>query len=162
MPGQIPLLFTNKTKEMGEERRKVKCIFVPEGWSSGRKFWASSRQWPAAWPWDHGAFAQPSPTRHVVGPSHRLQRLKGPGPHSAFPRPPKPDHSVGRAASLLAPTSLVDFQFEEGRAAPLFSPFISPLWTLFTDCCLSKSLTKCCYLLTRNRQLEETCYVPDT
>lgn len=36
--GKFHYYSTNKTKEMGEERRKVKYIYVLQGRSSGRKF----------------------------------------------------------------------------------------------------------------------------
>lgn len=135
---------TNKTKEMGEERRKVKYIYVPQGWSSGRKFWV------------RGLAGAPTLDPGIVEPLHgHLQPGMGWAPSTGSRGPrglspiqlscisPKLGHCTCRVASLLAPTSLIIFRFKAGRTASLPFPFTSCPHTAFTDPCLSKFVNKC-------------------
>lgn len=141
--GKFHYHSTNKTKETGEERRKVKYIYVLQGSSSGRKFWV--RALIGALPLDPG----------IVGPLHgHLQSGVWLAPSTGFRgwrglnltqlfhiSPNLATAYVGELP-FLAPTSFVDFQFTAGRTASLPSPFTSLLHTSFTDGCLSKSLNK--------------------
>lgn len=126
--GKFHYCSTNKTKEMGEERRKVKYIYVLQGWSSGRKFRVRI---PASAPaLDPGAAERSS--QACGGPVHRLQRLTELAPHLAFPSLCPLGHSICRAASLLVPTSL---EFKAGGNAAPPSPFALLLHTSSTDPC---------------------------
>lgn len=74
--GKFHYHSTNQMKEMGEERRKVKWIYVLQGWNSGRKFWV--RALILALPPDLGLWRLCVAISHqaCVGSFHRVQRQR--------------------------------------------------------------------------------------
>lgn len=72
--GKFHICFISKTKEMGEERGKVKYIYVPQGWSSGRKFKWEVSSGPLHLPWGPwNSYTWPSLAQYVVGSIFRFQ-----------------------------------------------------------------------------------------
>lgn len=139
--GKFHYCSTNKTKEMGEERRKVKYIYVLQGWSSGRKFrvrvLAGAALDPGWWSLCR-AISNQACGWPVIGPGG----WRGLG---SFPScSDKPGGLlVEHRKKCLSPLTLY------------ISPTYITHWSL-----LSQSLSVC-YLLIGNGQLEETFYVPD-
>ena len=135
--GELHYRSTNQMKEMGEERRKVKWIYVLKGWNSGRKFWV--RALILALPPDLGLWRFCVPIAHqvCVGSFHSLQRQKGLSLTQLFPISSNPVSAVELPFCSYKPCRLPVY----GRKS-CFSPLpFTPLpHTSFTDPCLSKSL----------------------
>lgn len=127
--GKFHCHSTNKTKEMGEERRKVKSISVPQCWSSGRKFWMRALV--------SGALQDNLHPGMGLAPSTRPRGWRGLSLTQLACYLPKPGHCIYRVACPLAPTSCVDFRFKAGRAASLHRSYVHH--SLIR---LSKSLSK--------------------
>lgn len=142
--GKFHYSCSNKTKEMGEERREVKYIYVLQGWSSGRKFQVRILiNAPSTWPWDCGAFAEPTPTRHMVGPSIGSRSWRGLGlTEMPFAPPNLATPSLGQLPFLLLQT-LQTSSLKQGEmpVSLHFTLYITPTY-IIPDPCLSKSLMK--------------------
>lgn len=142
--GKFHYYSTNKTKEMGEERRKVKYICVLQGRRSGRKF--RVRVLASAPPLDLG-IVEPLhghlQTNMWLAPSTRSRDWRDLGFTQLSHVPQNlPTPSVGRLPFLL-PQALQASSLKQEELPSLPSPFTSLLHTPSTDPCLSKSFAKC-------------------
>lgn len=161
--GKFHFYSTNKTKEMGEERRKVKYIYVLRGRSSDRKFLV--RVLPSAPTLDLG-IVEPVhshlQTSMWLAPSTGSRGWRDLGfiqlSHVPQSLPTPPVRQLPFLLPQALQTSISKQEELPVSPHPLYHAYVHhPLIPALINLLLSV-----CYLLTGNRQHEETCYVPDT